>query len=867
VRSIQLGQDSSIYIGAQGEMGKFILEFNKNISYNDILANSVVLKEDLTDVWNLNAMDSILIASSGPKILSINKDNVQTIAEVENTILCMARVKNELWFYEQNAGLKKYSSNGISYVSSQMIFDNQSIVQIIPSDNDTVYILTESNGIHIFDGSSIEKWETNADAFLEKNTISCGYYSPKYGLFIGTYFKGLIALSKNGKTTLHLDVEDGIQSNNINALELAPNGVLWVGSKKGIDEVDIKNTTRRFYPDRELKGTIYDLDSWNGYWFFSSSYGLYYLKKQDYYNPLEDYKFERVKGTEGQCWGTDVIDNQLFCAHHKGALKINEHLESVPFYQEEGAWSFVKLRDEVIAVGLYSGIKLFDIKSEIPKKVASVPNFSESARILAYDKHDIIWVSHPYKNVYSFKFQEDMVLDTMIVYNADDGYNSNNRNYVYLLDSMCFISNETGVYRYNYEEQLFEKDQEIIELLGKENYVRRIIQNGKLLWSITDNFTARITRNAVGLEMNYSLQPFPNLNTQHNYIGGFENLIPLEDRFLIASEEGMLEYLIQDDKSNVYQPEIKQLISGTDSLWRIYGHLYENNLLRLTPETNHLSVYFSTPYPNNNHPYFYSTRLLSSDSDAPWSRWSMERSIQYSDLNPGNYTFQVRAKNYNEEVSKTLSYQIEITSPWYFNRWTYGLYGLLTATIIFLNFYWPRKKYKKVKEVLIKEKKQSEIDIARLKKEKLLRELEFKNKELASSTLHLVQKQQTINALKEKVDKVSQITEDQEVKKKLRELMSVFRSDMRVDEDWDKFSFHFDEVHQGFIRSLKKKFPELSSSDYKLCTYLKMNMSSKEIAPLLNISVRGVELKRYRLRKKLNMNRSEDLNEFFNNIQ
>ena len=85
-------------------------------------------------------------------------------------------------------------------------------------------------------------------------------------------------------------------------------------------------------------------------------------------------------------------------------------------------------------------------------------------------------------------------------------------------------------------------------------------------------------------------------------------------------------------------------------------------------------------------------------------------------------------------------------------------------------------------------------------------------------------------------------------------------------EDWEKFEIHFDQVHEDFLKKIRKKYPELTPKDLRLCAYLKMNLSSKEIAPILNISVRGVEISRYRLRKKMNLPRDANLNDFMMNF-
>ena len=95
-------------------------------------------------------------------------------------------------------------------------------------------------------------------------------------------------------------------------------------------------------------------------------------------------------------------------------------------------------------------------------------------------------------------------------------------------------------------------------------------------------------------------------------------------------------------------------------------------------------------------------------------------------------------------------------------------------------------------------------------------------------------------------------------------MLSTIKYDINEDEEWDKFNFYFDQVHQQFVDNLKTRFPNLSKNDFKLCAFLRMNLSTKEIAPLLNISVRGVEISRYRLRKKLGLERQTNLNDFLN---
>ena len=84
--------------------------------------------------------------------------------------------------------------------------------------------------------------------------------------------------------------------------------------------------------------------------------------------------------------------------------------------------------------------------------------------------------------------------------------------------------------------------------------------------------------------------------------------------------------------------------------------------------------------------------------------------------------------------------------------------------------------------------------------------------------------------------------------------------------NWEQFAAHFDEINNDFVKKLKTKFPNLTSTDLKVCTYLQLKLASKEIAQLMNITIRGVEISRYRLRKKLQLSPGQTLTVFLSEI-
>ena len=151
----------------------------------------------------------------------------------------------------------------------------------------------------------------------------------------------------------------------------------------------------------------------------------------------------------------------------------------------------------------------------------------------------------------------------------------------------------------------------------------------------------------------------------------------------------------------------------------------------------------------------------------------------------------------------------------------------------------------------------SAATISALKNEKLQAEINHKNKELASSAMHILNKNEFMGGLKSKLISLSK--SDNITTEQIRRIIRNIDKNIAEDKDWDQFTAHFDQVHGDFLSHLKEQYPELTPQETKLAAYLRMNMSSKEIAQLLNISVRGVEIGRYRLRKKLGLDREKNL--------
>jgi len=270
----------------------------------------------------------------------------------------------------------------------------------------------------------------------------------------------------------------------------------------------------------------------------------------------------------------------------------------------------------------------------------------------------------------------------------------------------------------------------------------------------------------------------------------------------------------------------------------------------------------------------YEYRLLGfSDS---WVSNAQNKSVTYTNLKAGSYTFQVRVSNLGLN-SNIKELTLIILPPFYETWWFKLLYILTIATV---GIFVMRSRIKTIEQQRDTIKRQFNIEIEESEKERRnlharietakeqfrADELNYKNAQLISTTTLLTHKNEKMNYVKKKIISFSKETNDPVLKKDFKSLISEINNEFKVEEDWNRFEEHFNNVHKDFIKRLKQKYPDLSQTYLKLCIYLKLDLSTKEIASLLNISQRGVEKSRSRLRKKLELNSEINIGRYISDI-
>jgi AraC family chitin signaling transcriptional activator len=187
-----------------------------------------------------------------------------------------------------------------------------------------------------------------------------------------------------------------------------------------------------------------------------------------------------------------------------------------------------------------------------------------------------------------------------------------------------------------------------------------------------------------------------------------------------------------------------------------------------------------------------------------------------------------------------------------------GLILLLTILHNSYKIYYKRQRIKLLeksqRELQLKEL-ESEQQIMYFKNENLEKDIDSKSRELAVSTMSLIKKNEFLSNIKNVLNALKDSNE-------VKSVIKLIDKNITSNDDWKLFEEAFNNADKDFLDKIKSKHQELSPNDLRLCAYLRLNLSSKEIAPLLNISHRSVEVKRYRLRKKMNLSRDLNLTSY-----
>jgi ligand-binding sensor domain-containing protein/DNA-binding CsgD family transcriptional regulator len=885
VRSVNIDSLGTIYVGAANEIGRLKPDKKGELQYESLNHKIPKQHRNFKEVWRIFITERGVYFFSFTHAMLYRDGEIEVIIANEDMLFSF-QVGNDIYIQDKNKGLLRYNGFEFKQIKGGAQFTaNTEIWTMFPFDKNTILIGTDKHGLYKLKKDSISYWDVPANEFLEKNQIFSGTPVNSNSFAFGTIQNGLVIIDDKGQIQTHLNKDKGLENNTVLSMFIDRDSTLWLGLDNGISAVQIHSPLSLYSESMGIYGAGYTSYSTNDYLYFGTNQGLFARKK----NSGGD--FSKIQGAEGQVWKLKEIDGKLLCAHTKGAFIINrEKAESI--YKRTGTWTFLDLKkqENLVLCGNYEGLALFEKTPESFRFIKQVKAFNETSRSLLEDSEGNIWMAHGYKGIY--KIQLNAACDSVIsykLYTAADGFPSNFGNELFTFRGSWGVATEKGIFSYDKQSDRFTNNYKYNDLFfGLPVYQAKEDRNSNI-WLFQNNRLSYIRKNEDGSNelCNTTIGKY-----NEKLIPAFEDISFTDNNnLLIAYDNGFIRFENREQpdtlsKLDLYIRKVITTNMTTDSVIYVGDAKNKANKTHiLKARNNALTFFFSVPYYKDLQNIVYSYKV--SELHPKWAQWQETPFKEFNNIPPGEYTFSVRAKNLSGQVSESKSFRFKILPPWYATNTAYSLYIIAGSFIIFILLKVILRKIRKDKQMLIErqkqelqrqeerykhEKLQQEQELIRLRNEKLRsqvaeqkKEAEVRNLELTSVTMQITHKNEIMTNIKDKIEKVAENV-NRDARKELRKLTRTIEGDIRLDEDWERFKSHFELVHEGFFKRLQNQYDELTPKDLKMCAYLRMNLSTKEISPLLNISVRSVENARYRLRKKFDLPTDVNLVDFIMKI-
>lgn len=881
VRSIAIGKDNRVYVGGQGDFGYFSPDSTGRLVYTSLKNLLSEKNSAFSDVWNIVPFGNDVFFQSREKIFQLNNRTI-TVYPAASLWMFLGESNRQLIAQDQKNGLLEFRDGlWTPFVKGTALPANYLATCLFPCGKDSSFLGTVNTGFYFLTDNKITPFHFTGPNPFSNERVLTAIAVNKDWLAIGTNLDGIYIVNKRGEIIQNLSRKEGLQNNNVLMLFLDRSKNLWIGLDDGIDLVAYNNAIKHIYPEKLNEGLGYTSIIYNKELFVGTSNGLYSIGMEDRHDDpagqagLGDFSFLRgefksIPGTKGSTWGLSEINGDLLLGHHDGAYQIrNDQL--VPIDIHAAYWTFLPfsnvLPSTLVLAGSDVGINILHYGGGRFQLEDKLPGFNTSAEFMALDNNNTLWVAHPYRGVYKIDLN-DTAHPQIKLYTEKNGLPSYLKNHLFKVKNRIVIATEKGVYEYDPKSDSFVLSAYFRGLFGERN-IRSLKEDGAgNIWFVEDNSLGVIDLTGAQPDIIY----FPELSGK--LVADYENINPYDKyNVLVGAEKGFYHINYEEYKKNRYPITVNlrsvRAIGKTDTVL-FGGYFGEVNdsldqpasaIYSISNKLNSLHFEYTTPLYSAQNSITYSYCLKGFDRD--WSAWSRKTEKDYTNLPAGSYTFQVRSKSHLGNESPISSYSFTILPPWYQTTWAYALYVLALAGVLCLLYFWQRRIFRRQQQRHEEEQRRlqylhqlemekSEKEIVKLKNEKLEAEIEHKNTELASTAMHLVQKGELLGNIREELMRMKKgANGDTAAAEEFKKMLRILGEENKMDKDWEQFAVHFDKVHSDFLRITKTAYPTLSAHELKLCAYLRMNLSSKEIAQLENISVRGVEISRYRLRKKL----------------
>ncbi|WP_460432567.1 ligand-binding sensor domain-containing protein [Arachidicoccus ginsenosidivorans] len=869
IRSVAADHEGKIFSGAFGEFGYWQKNLYGTMHYHSLnhLFKNPQFKEE--EIWKIIPTANQVLFQSFSHIYSYRDGKVSSVS-APGTIMFMFPVQGKIYVDILGKGIFSIGDDlSLTAVCTDEPIRQLKVTFILPYGANDLLIGTEKSGMYCYNltSESLRRFKSADDTYFIDNEINNGVEISDNRYAIGTISAGIVLMDSSGRILKKLDRSNGLQNNTIINLIKDKDGNCWLALDKGIAQL-ILHSNIEYYLDLDGHiGTVYSVALFQGHIYIGTNHGLFSAPFSDLAS-FDKNKLTRVPTIINQVWGLKVIDSLLFCSFNSGTAIINNGKVRL-VTDTTGSWDMEPMdgAPDRLVQGTYFGVAIYK-KENGRWQFSNYVHGTENQQInrLVFDKDGVLWLKHAYNGIFAIKLSPDLKSVQVIREIAKAKNLPKEADFSFFkLDGNVYLNDKSGIYTFDFKSNTIKQAPQINQRLGPYVNTQTIIADGNSgLFLIGDDNSITYKNNQTG-----AFQTFAFNSKLFGLVAGYENITPYTaTKSFVGGEEGFV-VLNKNGNSSLEDnrpPAITaiEVLSRNKKAFIDSSFIQGKDKIKLPYNKNGLILHFSAMCYTQSTQYSY---CLDDGTNATWSDWTRTAVKEYDNLAPGNYIFRLKSKN----TDNITTLYITVQNPWYWTSWFKALYLLLAILLIYLLVKWHRHRLnkqrllltKRMREEIAMQRQKNEHEILLLKQAQLSEEVVHKSEDLAKIAMDLIKKKNILKKLKAHLQSIKDSQAIEDIHAHIQKISKVLEKNAKDEEnEWHLFDNGFNKVHEDFFDRLIKAYPELTAQDLRLAAYLRMNLTTKEIAPLLNISTRGVEIKRYRLRKKIHLDEHENLNDY-----
>jgi DNA-binding CsgD family transcriptional regulator len=837
IRSVLADSKGNIFSGSFEDFGIWEKNENCELQYRSLAEAITIEKND--EIWKIYEQDERIYFQSFTSIYIYDYTSINLL-KAPFTMLFMFPVNGGFITQIFENGLFRIEDDQFTFIEGSDIFNDKKVHCVLPLNDQQLLIATAGDGLYSYNGKEFRFLNTEASAFLKLNTCNAALVVNDSLLVFGSILNGIIFTDYQGNIFNRFNKSNGLNNNSVLSLCKSTDNGLWIGLDQGVNFLDLASPFVHYANTSGTLGTIYALHRKDNTLFIGTNHGLFRsrINSRTEYHQFEDVQL--IPNSQGHTWTIQEFGDQILCGHNEGTFLVSDNaLQKIS--DITGGWC-IKPYNEYLIEGTYTGLALFQQNESGQWSLRNkVKGFFQPVKYLEPDYLGLIWAAHHQKGIYRLELNEtlDSVVNSEFFSNIGKKESSLG---VFEVNNRVVFTNGDSIYTYDYVKREVIPFSLLNTDLGEFRMAEKILHYDRnLYWFITDQKIALFE-----IRVDFSANKRREIIQKGlNLAAGDVQILKLEPSvILIPNRECFDTYNLGLQEVDVDDRIHLEKLSFT-GLGRTAVFCPGQGEISVPWFMNNLTVLFSNPAMFAQREKSYEYRIPQID---PQWHTTTSGSFNYLNMKYGDYTVEIKSLI---DTGILHSYPFTIKRPWYATRLAYLGFALVFLTFIYIVYRIFRYELQRQKH-LIKMK---------LKEEKLESELDHKSYELMLTMRYLMHKNEIFSELRKEIDAIKQISAKYPVKN-IKSMERIITEGLEVQtEDWKNAMNKLKFSQQGFFKKLKEKYPDLTNNDLRLCSYLRMNFSTKEIARLLNISTRAVEISRYRLRKKMNLSHLVNLTE------